>query len=77
MSGPCLCGDPYCPYCGTSDAKYGDECEDLGNMVYDLGLDETEMKYLKKAIPLFVKLMRRLKHEVKDEHERGMQEEWM
>jgi len=22
--GPCLCGDPYCPFCGSADAGYED-----------------------------------------------------
>lgn len=30
MSGPCLCGDPYCPRCGSSEAQW---CESVAEVL--------------------------------------------
>lgn len=49
MSGPCLCGDPYCPHCGGADSALLELEEEIGD-VLDIKT-EAEGRYLLALIP--------------------------
>lgn len=58
MSGPCLCGDPYCPSCGDpSLAKLEGAIEKLCDKLYEMQIDEYELQIFQdvgfKAIESF------------------------
>lgn len=45
MSGPCLCGDAYCPHCGDPEgAARCDALEDLCDKIIGLDMSQEEME---------------------------------
>lgn len=47
-TGPCLCGDTYCPSCGDpSLAAYEEAIEDLCEKLFELKLSEYELELFK------------------------------
>lgn len=45
MSGPCLCGDSYCPHCGNpAEAARCDAIEELCDKVIGLDMSQEEME---------------------------------
>ena len=47
-TGPCLCGDPYCPRCGNPGAAAYEEAMDVfdeGISELDMDIDEIEIFY--------------------------------
>jgi hypothetical protein len=59
MTGPCLCGDPYCPRCGNPERAAAEEAEErlldeLGEL--DMAVDEYEL--LRKIAPNIIEAFR-------------------
>lgn len=49
-TGPCLCGDPYCPSCGDpAAARYADALDTLIDNINELDCDETEIAIFEQA----------------------------
>lgn len=49
-TGPCLCGDPYCPSCGNpAAARYADAWEEFIDAINDINPDETELEIFERA----------------------------
>lgn len=49
-TGPCLCGDPYCPSCGDpAAARYADAWDEFIDAINDINPDETELAIFEKA----------------------------
>lgn len=50
MSGPCLCGDSYCPHCGNpAEAARCDALEELCDKVIGLDMSQEEMEIFWKV----------------------------
>lgn len=59
MSGPCVCGDPYCPRCGDPErAKAELAAERLADTVVELNATEEEVEMLIKIVPVILDLWR-------------------
>ena len=49
-TGPCLCGDPYCPRCGDpAAARYADAVDRLIDKLGDLDCDANELAIFERA----------------------------
>ena len=49
-TGPCLCGDPYCPYCGNpAEAKYNEIFDSMIEKINDLDMNYAELLIFEKA----------------------------
>lgn len=49
-TGPCLCGDPYCPQCGDpAAARYADAWDEFIDVINDLDCDANELAIFERA----------------------------
>jgi len=73
MSGPCLCGDPYCGSCGNPEmAKYEDWCDSFMEMIDNEQLDEHECLFLQELIPEIISKLRIVSKAVTDTIQKDM-----
>lgn len=58
-NGPCLCGDIYCPSCGSpGQASFSDACDTLIDQITAADLNEQEFALFKLAGFMFIKMYR-------------------
>lgn len=65
MTGPCMCGDPYCPSCGDPGAAAWEDAMDaFSEWAEKEGLDLSELETLKAFLPI----VRQVQKTAYDEH---------
>ena len=75
MTGPCLCGDPYCGSCGNpSAAKFEDWMDRFMEKISDKGLSEDECHFLESIFdPLIDNYRKAIEIPLKEAHQNNLE----